>query len=115
MVKTNAAVTTKPVNLLASYLPLSTRVLKPEWVESVTSTEHIFKITDFQNGNQTVRFKIDGSSSNKDVNISFASKSYIYVSNLTDGQTYVINSKESTSLNVKGQYVDFNLASKYFF
>ncbi|OMF91033.1 S-layer homology domain-containing protein [Paenibacillus sp. FSL R7-0337] len=114
LVKTNTAVTTTPVKLLANYLPLSTRVLAPQWIKAVSPTEHIFKITDFQNGNQTVRFKIDGSSSNKDVNISFASKSYIYVSNLTDGQTYVINSKESTVLNVKGQYIDFNLGSSYF-
>ncbi|MEK4004030.1 S-layer homology domain-containing protein [Paenibacillus sp. FSL H3-0333] len=114
LVKTNTAMTTTPVKLLASYLPLSTRVLAPEWIKAVSPTEHIFKITDFQNGNQTVRFKIDGSSSNKDVNISFASKSYIYVSNLTDGQTYVINSSESKVLNVKGQYIDFNLGSSYF-
>lgn len=113
LVKTNTAAAA-PVELLASYLPISTKGLTPEWIKSVSSTQYIFKISDFQNGNQTVRFNIKGSTAYKDVNISFASKNYIYVSNLTDGQSIVIDSKASKTLNIKGQYIDFNLSSQYF-
>ncbi|WP_379157191.1 S-layer homology domain-containing protein [Paenibacillus sp. sgz5001063] len=112
-VTTNTAVTA-PAELVASYLPISTTGLTPVLVQSLTATQHIFKISDFQNGNQTVRFNIKGSTAYKDVNISFASKNYIYVSNLTDGQTIVIDSKASKILNVKGQYIDFNLTSTHF-
>lgn len=112
-VKTNTAVTS-PAKLIAKYLPISTAGLTPELVTSVSGTQHIFKIKDFQNGNQTVRFNIEGSSAYKDVNISFASKSYIYVSNLTDGQTIVIDSEAGKTLAIKGQYIDFNSNSDYF-
>ncbi|KAA1186928.1 S-layer homology domain-containing protein [Paenibacillus sp. B2(2019)] len=112
-VKTNS----KPndTTLLASYLPLSTKNLAPELVKTISDTEYIYRIKDFQNGNQTVRFNFKGSTATKDVNISFASKNYIYVANLTDGDTYTINSDASKTLKVKGQYIDFqNLNSKFF-
>jgi len=105
----------KLAKLNAAYLPLSTKALAPVWIKTISDTEYIYRITDFQNGNQTVRFNFDGSTANKDVNISFASKNYIYVANLTDGQTYNINSEASKILNVTGKYIDFdNLDSAYF-
>jgi len=115
LVKTNSKPNDTKLN--ASYLPLSTKTLVPEFVKSIpgSDTEYIYKITNFQNGNQTVRFSYEGSTAYKDVNISFASKNYIYVANLRDGETYNINSLASNTLTVKGQYVDFdNLDSKYF-
>ncbi|MEK4239971.1 S-layer homology domain-containing protein [Paenibacillus sp. FSL H7-0714] len=101
--------------LQASYLPLSTKTLVPVLVKTISDTEYIYKITDFQNGNQTVRFNFKDSTANKDVNISFASKNYIYVANLTDGETYTIDSNANKSITIKGQYIDFkNLSSAFF-
>lgn len=112
-VKTNSL--PNDTTLLASYLPLSTKNLAPELVKTISDTEYIYKINDFQNGNQTVRFNFKGSTANKDVNISFASKNYIYVANLTDGETYTIDSSANKTLTVKGQYIDFqNLKSTFF-
>ncbi|MFC3747544.1 S-layer homology domain-containing protein [Paenibacillus sp. GCM10012306] len=113
LVKTNS----KPSDetLEASYLPLSTKALNPVKLIAKSDTEYIYKISDFQNGNQTVRFNLKGSSAYKDATISFASKNYIYVANLADGQTYNINSEASKTFKVEGQYIDFdNLKSDYF-
>lgn len=112
-VKTNSV--PKDTTLLASYLPLSTKKLEPKLVHTISGTDYIYAIKDFQNGNQTIRFNFKDSTANKDVNISFASKNYIYVANLTDGETYNIDSEASKTLIVKGQYIDFeNLSSAFF-
>lgn len=113
LVRTNSV--PNDTTLLASYLPLSTKSLAPVLEKKISDTEYIYKITDFQNGNQTVRFNYIGSTATKDVNISFASKNYIYVANLADGETYTIDSNASKTLIVKGQYIDFqNLNSTFF-
>ncbi|AOZ93221.1 S-layer homology domain-containing protein [Paenibacillus crassostreae] len=114
LVTTNSTPT--DFDLIANYLPLATQSISvSSLVRAVSSTQYIYKITGFQNGNQTVRFNFEGSSSYKDVTISFASKSYIYVGNLSDGQTYTIDSAATNLIDVEGQYVDFdNLSSAYF-
>ncbi|WP_438348828.1 S-layer homology domain-containing protein [Paenibacillus sp. FA6] len=114
MVTTNS----KPSNvqLIANYLPLATEAISVSTVvHTVSDTQYIYKITGFKNGNQTVRFKYTGSDSYKDATISFASKSYIYIANLSDGQTYTIDSGATNLLSVQGEYVDFDtLNSQYF-
>ncbi|WP_237391997.1 S-layer homology domain-containing protein [Paenibacillus dendrobii] len=101
--------------LLAQYLPLASKNISIQYVTTITgTTQYIYKISNFQNGNQTVRFNYEGSSAYKDAVISFASKSYIYVSNLTDGQSYKMDSNGTKKFPIKGQYVDFDLASPYF-
>ncbi|OAB42918.1 S-layer homology domain-containing protein [Paenibacillus glacialis] len=102
--------------LIANYLPLATEAISVSSVlRTISDTQYIYKISGFKNGNQTVRFNYKGSNAYKDATISFASKSYIYVANLSDGQTYTINSSATNKLHVEGQYVDFDtLASQYF-
>ncbi|MBE9916776.1 S-layer homology domain-containing protein [Paenibacillus donghaensis] len=113
LVSTNST-PSDPAKLQAQYLPLGTKSIAISYVSKVSDTQYIYKVSDFQNGNQTVRFNFEGSSAYKDAVISFASKSYIYVSNLTDGQSYKMDSSGTNRFPVKGQYIDFDLKSPYF-
>lgn len=101
--------------LLAQYLPISTSkiTLNGPFV-SGQANKFIYQIKGFKNGTQTVQFKFDNSTSSKNATISFASKSYIFVENLTDGQTYDA-SNGNKQLKLNGQYIDFaTLDSNYF-
>ncbi|SMF67053.1 S-layer homology domain-containing protein [Paenibacillus uliginis N3/975] len=102
--------------LTANYLPLGTSPIRIEYVASKSDTSHVYKVVGLKNGNQTVRFNYNGSTAYKDATISFASKNYIYVENLIDGQTYTLDSGSGNSLAVKGQYIDFEdtISSSYF-
>ncbi|WP_163882692.1 S-layer homology domain-containing protein [Paenibacillus favisporus] len=115
MVTTNSA-PADPKDLVAQYLPLGTKSIAVDYIQPMPSstTQFIYKISGFQNGNQTVRFNFKNSSAYKDVTISFASKSYIYVSNLTDGQSYTMDSNKTSTFKIEGQYIDFDLDSPYF-
>ncbi|WP_160032730.1 S-layer homology domain-containing protein [Paenibacillus sp. An7] len=108
-VKTNSKVK-NPKTLVAKYLPIGDTV-KLTYVKSISTTEYIYKITGFQNGNQTLRFQYSDSSQYKDALISFISKTYIYVANLTDGQTVTIDSNSAASLLIEGEYIGFDLAN----
>ncbi|SFS85570.1 S-layer homology domain-containing protein [Paenibacillus sp. 453mf] len=113
-VKTNSPVT-DPNALTAKYLPVGSN-MSISYVGPVegSTTEYIYRISGFQNGNQTVRFQYSGSTQYKDAVISFVSKTYIYVSNLTDGQTVTIDSNQTTNLQVSGEYIGFDLNSTAF-
>ncbi|WP_405154162.1 S-layer homology domain-containing protein [Paenibacillus sp. FSL K6-0108] len=101
--------------LTAEYLPRGTSAIELSPPIQVSPTKYIYQIKGFKNGNQTVQFKFAGSTSSRNATISFASKNYIFVSNLTDGQTYDMNSKKTDKLLVEGKYVDFaTLDSNYF-
>lgn len=107
--------------LLANYLPLGTSAITVKHVYTVPTSaaspklQYVYKVEGLKNGNQTVRFNYENSTAYKDVTISFASKNYIYVENLTDGQTYNVDSSGKKSMFVKGQYIDFDtLKSDYF-
>lgn len=115
MVTTNSEPDNPATGLKATYLPLATQGISYTLIKSISDTQYIYQITGFQNGNQTVRFSYGNSTAYKDATISFASKNYIYIANLTDGQTYPINSSGSKVLQITGQYVDFDtLNSDYF-
>ncbi|WP_106767265.1 S-layer homology domain-containing protein [Paenibacillus faecalis] len=103
-------------DLIANYLPLGTSPISVRYVTSESDTSHVYHITGFKNGNHTIRFNFDGSSAYRDATISFASKNYIYVENLVDGQTYTIDSNASNKLTVTGKYVGFEdtIKSDYF-
>ena len=102
--------------LTAQYLPTSKTAIKVEKVGMIGGdpTKSVYHITDFQNGSQTVRFMYEGSTSYRDVKISFSSQSYIYVKNLQDGQTYEMNSKATINVPVEGEYIGFNTSSPNF-
>ncbi|MDT3428029.1 hypothetical protein J2Z22_003619 [Paenibacillus forsythiae] len=115
----NLAATNK---LVASYLPLSTKNLSLTLVtptaspSGLGSNEQIYKVSDFSNGQQKVRFKFEGSEAYKNVDISYVSKNYIYVSNLQDGQTYSFNSKIVNTMTIEGQYIGFeNITNAQFY
>lgn len=116
MVNTNGKPADPLTGLKANYLPLGTSGITVNHVATVSDTSYIFKVVGLKNGNQTVRFNYDSSTAYKDVTISYASKNYIYVENLTDGQTYNVDSGNGKTLAVKGQYIDFEdtINSNYF-
>lgn len=114
MVKANST----PGTLTADYLPLGAAGLQLTLVTSnVTDgttalpNTQIYQVTNFANGQQQVQFRYSPSAP-YNVNISFASKNYIYIDNLIDGQTYTFNSKTTNTLKISGRYVGFeNIAS----
>ncbi|MFC5531041.1 S-layer homology domain-containing protein [Cohnella yongneupensis] len=70
--------------------------------------ERIYKISAFPNGQQKVQFSLHDSASTFIVNISYISKSYIYVANLFDGQEIKLDSKQSNTVDVSGSFLGFN-------
>lgn len=91
--------------------PVANNVVKDG--TTLTNTQ-IYKVTNFANGQQQVQFKYSDSAP-YNVNISYASKNYISIDNLIDGQTYTFNSKETNSLKISGRYVGFeNISSKQY-
>ncbi|MGR6546100.1 S-layer homology domain-containing protein [Paenibacillus tundrae] len=102
--------------LMAQYLPLGTSSIElSEPIQEVSSTKYIYKISGFINGTQTVQFKFDKSTTGRNATISFASKNYIFVENLSDGQTYELKQGSPREIELNGKYVDFTtLDSDYF-
>lgn len=105
-------------DLKAVYMPreISGPTLTPH--TAVTGNQHIYKVTGFSSGNQQVKFSIGTSTASKTVSISYATKNYIFVEGLYDGQVISKDSSDSGQLNipVKGEYRDFeNLSNPQFF
>lgn len=78
---------------------------------------YIYKISKFANGQQNVQFKF-GNSGSYTAQISYASKSYINVDNLIDGQTYPYNSAKQSvqAFPITGEYIGFsNIESAQYF
>lgn len=78
---------------------------------------YIYKISNFANGQQSVQFKFDNSGPYT-AQISYASKSYINVDNLVDGQTYPYNSSNQTvqAFPITGEYIGFaNIENAQYF
>ncbi|WP_433944346.1 S-layer homology domain-containing protein [Paenibacillus sp. SN-8-1] len=71
----------------------------------LTSTQEIYKITNFPSGQQNLRFSYGQDA--KDVTVSYVTMNNIYVDNLIDGQTYSFNSKNTNSLKITGRYLGF--------
>ncbi|WP_427052081.1 S-layer homology domain-containing protein [Paenibacillus sp. TC-CSREp1] len=101
----------------AEYLPRGTSSITIDHIRSLTptdTTKNIYKITGFKTGNQVVQFKYAGSNTGKNATISFASKSFISVENLTDGQTHDLKDN-ATGVPIQGKYIGFDtLKSPYF-
>ncbi|RKP47274.1 S-layer homology domain-containing protein [Cohnella endophytica] len=102
--------------LLGSYLPLSTTTLTLTLV-GTAGTSTVYKVDNFANGQQKIQFKYTGSSSTYNADITYVQKSYIYVANLYDGQTYTFDSRTTgNKLTVSGQYMGFkNLSGVQYF
>ncbi|UQZ33863.1 hypothetical protein C2I18_10195 [Paenibacillus sp. PK3_47] len=112
LVKSNVA---PKGDLSAMYLPLSTKGLELKLVTNVSTTERVYQVTGFSNGQQKVQFKYGTSKSVYIADISYVSKNYIYVSNLQDGQTIEYNSNTQKSITVSGEYIGFeNINSAQF-
>ncbi|PQP87325.1 hypothetical protein, partial [Paenibacillus sp. AR247] len=104
-------VTPEPV-LNAEYLPVGTlnisKVSQGSQPSDLADKEAVYKVTGFSNGKQQVRFHFNDSSAYYTVNIAYATKNYIYVENLYDGQTFEIDSsKGEATIRLKGEYRDF--------
>ncbi|KIL36672.1 hypothetical protein SD71_06620 [Cohnella kolymensis] len=101
-------------NLSAVYLPLASSVIDLTDVTpaGTPANQKVYKVKDFANGQQKVQFKLGTSSSTYNADITFVSKSYIYVENLYDGQTYSFDSNVTNTITITGQYIGFqNIAT----
>ncbi|QMV41728.1 S-layer homology domain-containing protein [Cohnella cholangitidis] len=105
--------------LKAVYLPLSTTTLTLVSVPGAagqTATSMVYQVKNFTNGQQKVQFKYDNSTSTYNADISYVNKSYIYIENLYDGQTYEFDSRQTNDLTISGKFMGFeNIeAAQYF-
>lgn len=107
MVESDQVITDPADKLSGKFLPISSQSLSLTYV-SGTGNKLVYKVNGFPNGQQKIEFRLGTSSSTYIANIAFISKSYIYVSNLFDGQQYSFNSKNSNKIKVDGQYTGFN-------
>ncbi|WP_068783823.1 S-layer homology domain-containing protein [Paenibacillus phocaensis] len=104
-------------DLKAVYLPKGTTGPTITPITSGTATQHVFQITGFSSGTQQVKFSIGTSSASKSATITYATKNYIYVEGLYDGQTISVDSSQSNLyVDINGEYRDFeNLSNPQFF
>ncbi|WP_158629901.1 S-layer homology domain-containing protein [Cohnella sp. AR92] len=113
LVKTDSA-PSKP--LLATYVPGATAVTLTDASSQFSGlatdgTEQVYLVSAFASGQQTVKFQYESSTAYYNANISYASQSYIYISNLYDGQTYTFDSRSDHTLTINGQYIGFDFGS----
>lgn len=121
MVQTNSAPATV-ADLLGKYLPLGAKNVEIEYKgeakEGTTAkaNTYIYKVTNFSSGEQKVSFQY-ADSTPYTATISYATKSYINVNNLSDGQTYPYNSKGGQKdFVISGEYIGFdNIVSAQYF
>lgn len=104
-------------DLKAVYLPRGTTGPTITPVTTGTATQHVFQVTGFSSGTQQVKFSIGTSSASKIATITYATKNYIYVEGLYDGQTISVDSsKANLYVDINGEYRDFeNLSNPQFF
>lgn len=97
------------VALTANYLPIGVKPLTLTLVNvpGTKADEQVYMISDFSNGQQKVGFQYTGSSAVYTADVSYVSKSYIYIANLHDGQTYPFDSRQTNTLNITGEYIGF--------
>lgn len=74
----------------------------------LTTKQAVYLVKNLANGTQKIRFYYSTPDPSYDVTVSYSSKSYIYVANLYDGQTYTFNSKITQTLKVDGEFVGFS-------
>lgn len=95
----------------ASYLPLGSKVLN---IEKRTPTavlkknQQVYKISNFSAGQQKLSFWFT-KGEEKNATVSYITMSKITFTNLVYGQTYPVNSKDQSTLNltIKGEYIGF--------
>ncbi|MCC3374113.1 S-layer homology domain-containing protein [Cohnella sp. REN36] len=95
-----------------SYLPLGSalNLTVPTGVTGLAANQRVYLVSGFKSGQQSVKFQYSGTNvATFNANISYVSKNYIYVSNLTDGGVYHYNSRTTSAptLKITGQYVGF--------
>lgn len=94
--------------LLAEYLPVGQVTLQLQAAPTgLQANQQVYKVVGFSNGKQLVRFHFDQSTAYYFANISYATKNYIYVENIYDGQNFEIDSSAPTPINIRGEYRDF--------
>jgi len=76
--------------------------------------EKVYKVSQISSGRQNVRFYFDNLKAYFDAVISYAIKNNIYIENIRNGQTFEIDSSDSTKtkINISGEYRDFDKLEK---
>lgn len=100
---------------IGEYLPTGTtkvdisNISDPDKVPTgLTTKQAVYLVKNLANGTQQIRFYYGTPEPSYEVTISYASKSYIYVANLYDGQTYSFNSRVSQELKIDGEFIGFS-------
>lgn len=110
-----------PGTLKINFEPLGTLTLTPTQVSTYQSAgthKTVYKVSDFPEGAHNLVLKYDSGSSVFKAKVSFVSKTYIQIDNLTDGQVIQLNSAAgNNSVQLKGQFIGFdnNLVGKQLF
>lgn len=114
LVESDSDINPPQATLTGKLLPISTTPVTVTLESGVTNTsanatkQQVYLVTDFPNGQQKVEFKLNGSSSSYVANISYVSKSYIYIANLFDGQSFKYDSDTPHTITISGEYIGFN-------
>ncbi|MBP2001795.1 hypothetical protein J2Z69_002851 [Paenibacillus shirakamiensis] len=106
--------------LTGSYLPMGTKSLQLELQSNIEvevgKHQQIYKVVGFSNGQQKVRFLYENSKSSYNADISYVSKNYIYIDNLSDGQTFNLDSRKAQSMSITGKFIGFeNISGAEYF
>ncbi|MFL0376269.1 S-layer homology domain-containing protein [Paenibacillus amylolyticus] len=100
---------------IGQYMPTGTNKVNISATDKaatgLTSKQAVYLVKNLANGTQKIRFYYTTPDPYYDVTVSYASKSYIYVANLYDGQTYNFNSRITNTLKVDGEFIGFSTLS----
>lgn len=112
LVEADKDVTSLPNNALKGrFLPLGTNAVDLV-IASATGldvNQRVYQVNNFPSGQQRVEFKYGTSNSTYNANVSYVSQSYIYVANLTDGQTFEYDSRNTNNnITINGEFIGFN-------
>ncbi len=106
-------------NMIGRLLPAKTTTVQLNLVAAngLEDNQRVYRVSNFPNGQQKVEFKFTKDPSGEHTatfvaNISYVSKSYIYISNLIDGQQIEKDSTQTNlTMDITGEFVGFNKAA----
>ncbi|MBJ9993027.1 S-layer homology domain-containing protein [Paenibacillus sp. S28] len=111
LVKADQDLTGNP-ELQAEYVPSGQPIDVSYVYAGPSAAQKIYKVTGLSSGQQKVQFHFKDSSANYPATISYAIKNNIYIENVRNGQVYEMDSSNKKTINVKGEYRDFDKLEK---
>ncbi|WP_218828210.1 S-layer homology domain-containing protein [Paenibacillus sp. SSG-1] len=113
LVKADQELPNQPDPVLeAEYVPSGQSISVQYMGPGSNNSEKVFKVTGLSSGQQKVQFHFKDSSANYVATISYAIKNNIYVENVRNGQVYEMDSSTKKSINIRGEYREFDKLEK---